>query len=138
MNQPLSCVFCAILSRQLAARVVYEDEHHIAFLPLEHINPGHVVLIPRGHTDYLFDLEPVEYERLWSIVAKLAAPLREALSATRIGVAVEGFTVPHVHVHLVPLHGADELTPARARVLEEAEADRLHRLLRRHLTTATD
>jgi histidine triad (HIT) family protein len=138
MTQPISCVFCAILARQLPARVVYEDEHHIAFLPIEHINPGHVLLIPRAHTDYLFDLEPSEYERLWATAAKLAAPLREALSAARIGVAVEGFTVPHAHVHIVPLYGADELTPARARALEDAEADRLHRLLRRHLMPSTE
>jgi histidine triad (HIT) family protein len=138
MTQPTSCVFCAILAGQLPARVVYEDEHHIAFFPLEHINPGHVLLIPRAHTDYLFDLEPSAYERLWATAAKLATPLRAALSATRIGVAVEGFTVPHAHVHIVPLYGADELTPARARALEDAEADRLHRLVRRHLMPSTD
>ena len=63
-------------------------------------------------------------------MAKLAAPLRAVLAAKRMGVAVEGFTVPHVHVHLVPLYAADELTPARARVIESAEADRLAALIR--------
>jgi len=125
-----SCVFCSILAGHLPARMVYEDDDHVAFLPLEHINPGHVVLIPRRHTDYLFDLDAVAYARLWATVARLAAPLRTALTAKRMGVAVEGFTVPHVHVHLVPLYAADELTPARARVIEKAEADRLHRVNR--------
>lgn len=133
MTEPVSCVFCAILGGELPARMVYEDERHVAFLPLEHINPGHVVLIPRRHTDYLFDLERDAYERLWATAARLAPPLREALAATRIGVAVEGFTVPHVHVHLVPLYGPDELTPARARALDDAEADRLWTLIRRSL-----
>ena len=133
MANSASCVFCAILGGELPARTVYEDERHVAFLPLEHINPGHVVLIPRRHTDYLFDLERDAYERLWATAARLAPPLREALEATRIGVAVEGFTVPHVHVHLVPLYGPDELTPARARVLDDDEADRLWKLIRRSL-----
>ena len=135
MTAPTSCVFCGILAGRLPARLVYDDEHHIAFLPLEHINPGHVVLIPRRHTDYLFDLDASAYQRLWDVVAKLAPPLREAFAAKRVGVAVEGFTVPHVHVHLVPLHAADELTPARARAVDAAEADRLCQLIRQALLT---
>ena len=51
--------------------------------------------------------------------------MRDALAVKRIGVAVEGFNVPHVHVHLVPLNAVDELTPARARALDNDEADRL-------------
>ena len=135
MTAPISCVFCGILEGRLPARIVYEDEHHIAFLPLEHINPGHVLLIPRTHIDDLFDLDEPAYQRLWAVAARLAAPLREALSAKRVGVAVEGFNVPHVHVHLVPLHAVDELTPARARTLDDAETDRLWRLLRQSFLT---
>ena len=60
--------------------------------------------------------------------------MRAALAAKRVGVAVEGFTVPHVHVHLVPLYAADELSPARARVIDRAEADRLAALIRAALT----
>lgn len=130
MTTPTSCVFCGILAGKLPARMVYEDEGHIAFLPLEHINPGHVVLIPRQHTDYLFDLDAHAYQQLWAVVAKLAAPLRAAFSAKRVGVAVEGFSVPHVHVHLVPLHAFDQLSPARARAVDAAEADRLCHLIR--------
>lgn len=130
MTAPTSCVFCGILAGKLPARIVYEDEDHIVFLPLEHINPGHVVLIPRPHTDYLFDLDASAYQGLWAVVAKLAAPLREAFSARRVGVAVEGFNVPHVHVHLVPLHAVDQLSPARARAVDAEEADRLCHLIR--------
>jgi histidine triad (HIT) family protein len=136
MTTPASCVFCGILAGKLPARMVHEDEDHIAFLPLEHINPGHIVLIPRRHTDDLFDLDASEYQRLWAVVAKLAPPLREALSAKRVGVAVEGFHVPHVHVHLVPLHAADELNPTRARAVNAAEADRLCQLIRHAFLTS--
>lgn len=129
-NAETSCVFCAILAGRLPARIVYEDAEHIAFLPLEHINPGHVLLIPRAHTDYLFDLDGPAYHRLWATAARLAGPMRKALAAKRIGVAVEGFNVPHVHVHLVPLSAVDELTPARARALGGEEADRLAGRLR--------
>ena len=130
MTAPPSCVFCGILAGKLPARTVYEDEDHIAFLPLEHINPGHILLIPRRHTDDLFDLDAPAYQRLWAVVAKLAPPLRTAFSAKRVGVAVEGFNVPHAHVHIVPLHAVDELDPKRARGVEADEADRLCHLIR--------
>lgn len=125
-----SCVFCQIVAGRAPARTVYEDGDHVAFFPLEHINPGHVVLIPKHHTDYLFDLSPTEYQSLWAAAARIAAPLKEVMSAKRVGVAVEGFSVPHVHVHLVPIYGFDDLNPSRAKALEAAEVDRLHTRVR--------
>jgi len=110
-------------------RIVFEDPEHIVIFPLEHINPGHVLVIPRRHTDYLFDMEATDYHALWAAAARLAPVLRSAMSAVRIGVVVEGFRVPHVHVHLVPLYARDELNPARARPLDPAEAQRLRSLL---------
>jgi histidine triad (HIT) family protein len=130
MAESNSCVFCQIVARRMPARTVYEDSDHIAFFPLEHFNPGHVVLIPKQHTDYLFDLSPSAYERLWATAARIAPALKSVTSAKRVGVAVEGFSVPHVHVHLVPLYAFDDLNPSRAKALDAAEADRLHALIR--------
>ena len=107
MADSSACVFCQIIAGQLPARTVYEDADHIAFFPLEHINPGHLVLIPKRHTDYLFDLDSAAYQALWATTARIAAPLREVMSAKRVGVAVEGFSVPHVHVHIVPRWNGD-------------------------------
>ena len=136
MADPNACVFCQIIAGQLPARTVYEDADHVAFFPLEHINPGHLVLIPKRHTEYLFDLDSAAYQALWATTARLAGPLRDVMSAKRVGVAVEGFSVPHVHVHIVPLYAFDDLDPSRARALEPAEADRLHALIRRALAGA--
>ena len=124
------CIFCSIVGGRVPARIVFEDPDHIAFFPLEHINPGHVILIPKQHTDYLFDLAPDQYQSLWATAASLAPALRRVTLAKRVGVAVEGFSVPHVHVHLVPTYAGDELDPTRARPIEAAEADRLQQLLR--------
>lgn len=124
-----ACVFCQIIAGRVPARTVYEDADHIAFFPLEHINPGHLVLIPKRHTDYLFDLDSTAYQALWATTTRIAGPLKDAMSAKRVGVAVEGFSVPHVHVHIVPLYAFDDLNPSRARALDATEADRLHALI---------
>lgn len=130
---PLPCVFCEVAAGRAPARIVFEDPEHLAFLPLEHINPGHVLLVPRRHTDYLFDLDAEAYRQLWATAARIAPGLRDATGARRIGVAVEGFSVPHVHVHLVPINALDELDASRARPLDPAAADALQRQLRARL-----
>jgi histidine triad (HIT) family protein len=132
------CIFCEIVAGRAPARVVFEDASHLAFFPLEHINPGHLVLIPRRHTDYLFDLDVASYQALWATAARIAPGLREATGARRIGVAVEGFSVPHVHVHLVPINAFDELNTSRARPLDAAEADRWQQRIRAALMARAD
>lgn len=131
-----ACIFCEILAGRAPARIVYGDADHIAFFPLEHINPGHLLLIPRRHVDYLFDLDGASYQRLWGTAARLAPGLQEVTGAKRIGVAVEGFSVPHAHVHLVPINAFDELNPARAKKLEAGEAEDLQQRLRARLAAA--
>jgi len=123
------CIFCEIIARRIPATIVFEDRDHLAFFPLEHINPGHLLLVPKRHVDYLFDMTGPAYHSLWAAAAKLAPGLRSVTSARRIGVAVEGFAVPHVHVHLVPVNAGDELNPTRAKSLPDAETNRLAVLL---------
>lgn len=103
----------------------------MGFFPLEHINPGHLLLIPKRHVDYLFEMSMTTYQALWAAVAHLAPGLRSVTSAKRVGVAVEGFAVPHVHVHMVPVYAGDELNPSRAKPISNAEAERLADLLRK-------
>lgn len=124
------CVFCSIVSGDVLATKVFEDEDHLAFFPLKQINPGHLLLVPKHHIDYLFDLSESAYLRLWQAVARVSAVLRAVSAAKRIGVAVEGFSVPHAHVHLVPVNAGNELDPTRATAAHLQELQRLAALLR--------
>lgn len=93
--------------------------------PLAHVNPGHVLLIPKRHVDYIFDLDPALYGQLWEHAKFLAEPIRIATGAKRIGIAVEGFSVPHIHVHLVPINNMAELDPHREKRVPDDLADSL-------------
>ena len=112
MLQSRPCIFCEIVAGRVTEPIIFEDAEHAAFFPLEHINPGHLLVIPKRHTDYLFDMEATDYHALWAAAARLAPGLQSVTSAARIGVVVEGFRVPHIHVHLVPLYARDDLNPA--------------------------
>ena len=107
------CIFCKIVGGVEPAHKIWESDDFLAFLSIHPCNPGHVCLIPKKHVDYVFDLEEPLYSRIFQAAKQLSRPIQRATSAKRIGIAVEGFSVPHVHVHLVPLYGEAELDPHR-------------------------
>ncbi len=109
MNGP-HCVFCMIAEKNDPHHeIVWQDERHVAFLNRYPTNPGHVLVIPRAHTDYAFDLSPEAYAALMEASRKLAVPLRAFSGEKRIALAIDGFHVPHVHVHLVPVDKTGDL-----------------------------
>lgn len=99
----MSCVFCDIVSGvNTEHEVLWRDERHIAFLTKEPAADGHTLVIPRTHTDYVFDMDPVGYHALMDAAREVAVPLKAATGSERIVFAFEGFMIPHVHAHLVP------------------------------------
>jgi histidine triad (HIT) family protein len=124
------CVFCALVEGRIPSRRVFEDADHVAFLPLKAFEPGHTLLVPKRHAEYVFDMDDAGYHALWRTAKRLAPAIREVSAAKRVGILVEGFSVPHVHVHLVPVNALADIDPARERALPDAEADRLAQRLR--------
>ena len=108
-----TCVFCQIIKGVEPSHRVWESDDFSAFLSIHPVNPGHVCLIPKTHVDYVFDLEEPLYSKIFQAAKQLSEPIKRATSAKRIGIAVEGFAVPHAHVHLVPLFNSSELDPHR-------------------------
>jgi histidine triad (HIT) family protein len=121
----VDCLFCALVAGRVPARKVYEDDAHVAFLPLKHINPGHTLLVPKVHDEYVFGMADERYRALWAAARRLAPAVQTVSGAKRVGILVEGFSVPHVHVHLVPVNALADIDPARERQLPDAEADRI-------------
>jgi histidine triad (HIT) family protein len=103
------CVFCGFVTGKGRFFKVWEDRHFLAFLDYKPINPGHTLLVPKTHVEYLFDLDENSYEKIFNRARALEEPLKTAMRAKRIGLLVEGFGVAHVHVHLIPLHGGGEI-----------------------------
>ncbi|MFM8916930.1 MAG: HIT family protein [Bacteroidota bacterium] len=96
-------IFTRIVAGEIPAFKVAEDEHYLAFLDVNPLVLGHVLVIPKKEIDYIFDIEDSEYAGLMLFAKKVATGLKIAMPCKRIGVAVIGLEVPHAHVHLVPL-----------------------------------
>jgi histidine triad (HIT) family protein len=127
------CLFCAIVAGRIPARRLWEDADHVAFFPLKHIRPGHTLLIPKRHAEYVFAMDDDAYQDLWTAARRLAPAIQAVTGAARVGVAVEGFSIPHVHVHLVPINALNDLNPEREQALPDAEADALAARIREAL-----
>jgi histidine triad (HIT) family protein len=130
MSAADGCLFCALVAGRIPARRVWEDAAHVAFFPLKHIEPGHTLLVPKRHADYVFDMADADYQALWATAKRIAPAIRAVTGAARVGIAVEGFSVPHAHVHLVPINALNDLNPAREQTLPDERADALAVALR--------
>jgi len=115
------CIFCQIIENELPSHKIWENENFLAFLTLGSLNRGHTLLVPKKHIDYIFDLEEPLYTDIFQTAKQLSKPLKKATTAKRIGIIIEGFTVPHVHIHLVPLYNEDEIDPRRVKKMTDIE-----------------
>ncbi len=121
-----NCVFCKILSGQIPDYRYWENEHAIAFLDIQPKANVHTLVIPKAHNPYIFDMESEAYTDLMLAANTVAKKLKEFTNKERVCVVVEGFAVPHVHVHLVPSDTPEEFAapalaanPADLRTMQE-------------------
>jgi histidine triad (HIT) family protein len=102
-------IFTRIIKGEIPCHKIYEDERVIAFLDLHPINPGHTLVVPKVQIDHLWDLPDDDYDYVWRVAKKIALHVKRTLDAPRVGVVVEGFGVPHTHIHLVPIYQGNDL-----------------------------
>lgn len=104
----MGTIFSRIAAGEIPSYKVAEDKDHFAFLDINPVHPGHVLVIPRKETDYIFDLSDEEYASLMLFAKRVAKAIKKAIPCKKVGVTVIGLDVNHVHVHLVPMNtGAD-------------------------------
>ena len=97
-------LFVKIINREIPAHIIWENAEFIAFLDISPIEIGHTLVIPKIQTDYIFDLENADYSKLFLAAKSVAKILKNKLNCKRVAILVEGFAVPHCHIHLIPLN----------------------------------
>jgi diadenosine tetraphosphate (Ap4A) HIT family hydrolase len=107
------CIFCRIVEGRAPAHLVWSDADHVAFLDVNPITAGHVLLVPRAHVAWVDELSADAHARLFARVRELARPVAAAAGAPHAAIAVEGYGVAHAHVHLVPVWRGGDLDPCR-------------------------
>ena len=109
-------IFSKIVSGQIPAYKVAEDDNYLAFLDAFPLQKGHVLVIPKKESDYIFDLDGDSYSGLMNFSKRVAKALKKSIKCTRISMHVIGLEVPHVHVHLVPIHSMNDCNFANEKI----------------------
>jgi len=118
MQQP--SIFTKIIHGEIPSHKIYEDDKTLAFLDIYAVISGHTLVIPKKQVEFVWDLEPSDYEALMGTVQKVALRLRSELGVKYVGEKVIGTDVPHAHVHLIPFNSATDMHRANQ---ENAEPD---------------
>jgi histidine triad (HIT) family protein len=121
----MSSIFTKIINGEIPAYKITEDENFLAFLDVNPNAKGHALCIPKQEINKIFDMEEEHYLGLMKFSRKVAKALEKTVPCKRVGVAVVGLEVPHVHVHLIPLNEMDEMRFINKVKLEKEEFEAL-------------
>ena len=117
----MASIFTKIVNGEIPSHKVAETNGFLAFLDVNPLVEGHVLVIPKKEVDYIFDLDDETYAGLMIFSKIVAAGIKKAIPCLRIGVAVVGLEVPHTHVHLVPLNQMDDINFSRKKLKPSQE-----------------
>lgn len=117
----MASLFTKIIKGEIPCHKIAEDEKFFAFLDVFPLVTGHVLVVPKKETDYLFDIEDADLAEMMVFAKQVANVLKTAIPCTRIGVAVIGLEVPHAHIHLVPMNSANDLNFTRPKLSPSQE-----------------
>lgn len=114
-------IFSRIAAGEIPSYKIAEDDRFFAFLDINPLAKGHVLVIPKQEIDYLFDMEEEMYKDLWQFAMKVAKAVKQVVPCIKVGVAVIGLEVPHAHIHLVPLNTMDDINFSRPKLTFPAD-----------------
>src|SRR5690606_36045273 len=132
----MASIFTKIVNGEIPAYKVAENDRFLAFLDVNPNAKGHTLCIPKKEVDKLFDLDEEAYLDLMKFARKVAIGLEKAVPCKRVGVAVVGLEVPHVHVHLIPLNEMDEMRFTKKVSLTPSEFEELAASIREKISSA--
>lgn len=112
----MASIFTRIINREIPGQIVAEDERFIAFLDITPLVAGHTLVVPKKELDYIFDLDDDTLAGLTLFAKKVAHAVKKAIPCKRIGIAVIGLEVPHVHIHLVPMNSMGDINFTKAKL----------------------
>ncbi|MDE6270253.1 MAG: HIT family protein [Muribaculaceae bacterium] len=121
----MATIFSRIAAGEIPCYKIAEDDKHFAFLDINPVAPGHVLVIPRKEVDYIFDLSAEDTAALHVFARKVARAVAAAMPCKRVGMTVMGLEVPHTHIHLIPINKESDMNFFKEK-LTLPEADMIH------------
>lgn len=105
----MATIFSKIAAGEIPSYKIAEDDSYFAFLDINPMAKGHVLVIPKQEIDYIFDLEDDTLAGMMVFAKKVAKAIAQAVPCLRVGVMVVGLEVPHAHIHLIPIQKESDM-----------------------------
>ncbi len=107
-------VFTRIIEGDIPGTFVWRDDRCVAFMSINPLRPGHVLVVPRKEVDHWLDCPPDLVNHLMGVSREIGAAIQEVYRPAKVGLMIAGLEVPHLHIHLVPIDTVTDLDFAHA------------------------
>lgn len=105
----MATVFTKIIAGEIPGRFVWKDDRCVAFLSVNPLRPGHTLVVPRDEIDHWLDLSEDLLSHLTRVAQSIGKAMQKAYNPVKVGLMLAGLEVPHVHFHVVPIWGVNDL-----------------------------
>jgi histidine triad (HIT) family protein len=126
-------IFTKIINGDIPCYKIAEDDDNFAFLDINPNAEGHTLCVPKKEVDKILDLDEEAYMKLMAFSRKVGKAVEAAIDCKRVGMSVIGLEVPHVHVHLIPLHSMKNATFQYKESLEAQEFEAIAHKIKEQL-----
>jgi len=135
----MSTIFSKIISGEIPSYKVAESNDYLAFLDVSPLTRGHVLVIPKKETDYIFDIADDEYMGMWVFAKIVAQAIKEVFPCRKVGIAVVGLEVAHAHIHLLPINEVHDMNFERPKLsLPDDEMNEIAEKIRKAVASVTN
>jgi len=126
----MTTIFTRIIEGQIPGTFVYRDSLCVAFLSINPLAAGHVLVVPIQEVDHWIDMSPELSAHMFAVSHRISRAISKAFLCTRVGLIIAGYEINHCHIHLIPTNTMSELNFANAaasveRNVLEAQAEKL-------------
>lgn len=132
----MATIFTKIIEGEIPGTFVWKDDHCVAFMSINPLRAGHVLVVPRDEVDHWIDCPPDLRDHLMAVSTTIGEAIRKVHNPRKVGFMIAGLEVPHLHIHLVPIDGVHDLDFANAATsVDRDELEEEAASLRRVLTS---
>jgi histidine triad (HIT) family protein len=124
----MATIFSKIINGEIPSYKIAENDRFYAFLDINPLAKGHTLVVPKEECDYIFDLDDETLAEMNVFAKKVALAIDAATDCKRVGIAVIGLEVPHVHIHLIPINNVEDINFSRPKLkLENDEFEAIRK-----------
>ena len=110
----MTTIFSRIIAGEIPGTFVYRDDRCVAFMSINPLARGHVLVVPIDEVDHWIDASPELVAHLFEVTHLIGRAQHQAFDCERVGVIIAGYEVPHAHIHVIPTENMSQLSFANA------------------------